>query len=137
MTKRIIEVPEKSDVFQASRSTFEKFGFSAAVAAGGLLFISGQVGVRPDGSTAETVAEQAEWAFKRTAEILRWEGLTMADLVEVVSYHVDINNTLADVIPVKNRYFEKPFPAWTIIGIQGLARPELKLEIRSVAALRK
>ena len=137
MVRRVLEVPQSSQVFQASRTGFDRFGYSPGVVSGGLLTLSGQVGVRPDGSTAETVAEQAEWAFRRTIEILSWEGLTMADLVEVITYHVDVNNNLKEFIPVKNRYFEKPYPAWTLLGIDALARPELKVEIVSVAALRR
>ena len=60
----------------------------------------------------------------------------MADLVEVVSYHVDLEKNLPDFMPAKTRYFQKPFPAWTIIGIQALALHELKVEVRSVAALK-
>lgn len=137
MARRVLEVPPNSLVFQASRSGFDRFGYAPGIVSGRLLTLSGQVGVRPDGSTAETVAEQAEWAFKRTTEILSWEGLTWADVVEVITYHVDINKNLAEFIPVKSRYFEKPYPTWTILGIEGLARPELKIEIVSVAALRE
>ncbi|MBR0642712.1 RidA family protein [Roseomonas hellenica] len=136
MGKRAIEIPKDNALFAGSQGSFDRFGYSPAVRAGGLLFIAGQVGIRPDGAVAETVAEQTEWALRRTAEILRLEGLTMADLVEVVSYHVDMANTLADFMPVKQRYSERPFPAWSIIGIDALTRPELKIEIRSIAAYR-
>lgn len=134
--KQILEIPQDNTVFGASSAAFEKYGYSPAVRAGGLLFIAGVVGVRPDGSVPDSAEEQAELAFRRTTEILRLEGLTMADLVEVVSYHVDVKNNLAEFIPVKERHFARPFPAWTIIGVEALARPVLKIEIRSVAALR-
>lgn len=134
--KQGLEVPKDNAVYGASQAAFEKYGYSPAVRAGGLLFIAGVVGVRPDGTVPETVAEQAELAFRRTAEILRLEGLSMADLVEVVSYQVGITDNLKDFLPVKERYFERPFPTWTIIGVEALARPPLKIEIRSIAALR-
>jgi enamine deaminase RidA (YjgF/YER057c/UK114 family) len=94
------------------------------------------VGFRPDGTIPESVAEQSELILQRTQELLRLEGLTMADLVEVVSYHVDLEKNLPDFIPAKQRHFRKPYPTWTIIGIQALALPELKVEVRSVAALK-
>jgi enamine deaminase RidA (YjgF/YER057c/UK114 family) len=84
-----------------------------------------------------SAGEQAELALQRTAGILRLEGLTMADLVEVVSFHVDLAKNLADFLPVKERYTVRPFPAWSIIGVDALAGPKLKIEIRSIAALRK
>jgi enamine deaminase RidA (YjgF/YER057c/UK114 family) len=137
MTKKALLPPEDSKMFQASRAGFQKFGYSPGVVAGGLLFIAGQVGIRPDGTVAESLTEQFEVAMKRTVEILSWEGLTLADLVEVVSYHVDLKNNLPEFLEAKPRFTEKPYPAWSIIGIDALARPEFKIEIRSVAALRK
>lgn len=134
MGKEAIQIPKDNALFAGSQAAFEKFGYSPAVRAGGLLFIAGLVGIRPDGTVPESIAEQTEWALRRTAEILRLEGLTMADLVEVVSYHVDIDRNLAEFLPVKERFMSRPFPGWSIIGIEGLTRPALKIEIRSIAA---
>ena len=78
--------------------------------------------------------EQTELAFVRLEEILRLEGLTMADLVEVVSYHVDLKANLDAFMPVKARHFARPYPAWTLIGVEALGLPELKIEIRATAA---
>ena len=135
--KQILEIPHDNAVFGVSSAAFEKYGYSPAVRAGGLLFIAGVVGVKPDGTVPESVAEQGELALLRTAEILRLQGLTMTDLVDIVSYHVDIGNTLHDFIPVKERHFQRPFPTWTIIGVEALARSPLKIEIRSIAAFRQ
>jgi len=136
MSKSIVKIPADHPQFKGDHWTFETYGYSAAVRAGGLLFIAGVVGFRPDGTIPESVAEQSELALQRTQALLHLEGLTMSDLVEVVSYHVDLEKNLPDFIPAKQRYFQKPFPAWTIIGIQSLALPELKVEVRSVAALK-
>jgi enamine deaminase RidA (YjgF/YER057c/UK114 family) len=86
MTKKALLPPEDSKMFQASRACFQKFGYSPGVVAGGLLFIAGQGGIRPDGTVAESLTEQFQLAMKRTVEILSWEGQTLADLVEIVSY---------------------------------------------------
>src|SRR5262249_47376932 len=85
-------------IFGGSFATFEKFGYSPAVRAGGLLFIAGVVGARPDGSVPDSVGEQAELAFQRTAEILRLERLTHADLCRVGSNHLDLKKNLADFL---------------------------------------
>ena len=69
--KEVLEIPKDNAIFGGSFATFEKFGYSPAVRAGGLLFIAGVVGARPDGSVPDSVGEQAELAFQRTAEILR------------------------------------------------------------------
>ena len=137
MAKTVSRIPDGNAVYGQSASAFEKYGYSPAVRAGGLLFIAGVVGVRTDGSVPGSVSEQAELALKRTAEILRLEGLGMSDLVEVVSYHVDIEQNLPEFMAVKERYFARPFPAWTILGVAALARPVLKVEVRSIAAFRE
>lgn len=82
------------------------------------------------------MAAQTELALIRIRELLRIAGLDFNDLVDVTSYHVDIENGLAEFIEAKNKFIKSPFPAWSIIGISGLSRPELKIEIRATAALR-
>lgn len=134
--KKVLEITNDNLIFGDSCSAFDQYGYSPAVRAGGLLFIAGSVGFHIDGSIPASVAEQSELAMLRIWEILRLEHLTMADLVEVISYHVDIHKNLASFMPVKERFFERPFPAWTIIGVEALALPELKIEIRAIAALR-
>lgn len=133
MTKKVLEIPADHPLFAATHGGYESYGYSPAVRAGNLLFIAGEVGFRPDGSIPESVAEQTEVALERTREVLRLQGLTLADLVDVVSYHVNLKETVDEFLPVKARYTERPFPAWSIIGVEALALPELKIEIRSVA----
>ena len=102
----------------------------------GAWHISGQIGLRPDGTVPDTVREQIEWAFKRAEAILRRLGLDFSDVVEMVSYHVDVGAQLSDFREVKSRYMRADFPAWTILGVAELARPALAVEIRLVAATR-
>lgn len=109
---------------------------SRPVRAGGLLFIAGQIGRRPDRKIGTAVAEQTELALQGTAEILRLEGPDMTDLVEVVSYHVDIHHNLEAFMAVKEHYTTQPYAAWSIIGVDALTSPDLQIEIRSIAALR-
>ncbi|WP_341963576.1 Rid family hydrolase [Pseudomonas sp. RC10] len=136
MSKSVVEIPEGNDVFGVSTQAFTDWQYAPAVRAGGLLFVAGLVGVKADGTVPVSVAEQTELAFQRIAEVLRLEGLGMGDLVEVVSYHVDLNQHLDDFLPVKKRHFVEPYPAWTLIGIEALGLPELKIEIKVVAALK-
>ncbi|MDB5608072.1 MAG: transrane protein [Bradyrhizobium sp.] len=62
MRKTALEIPADNPTFAASIGSYEKFGYSPAVRAGGLLFIAGQVGRRPDGKIGDTVTEQIELA---------------------------------------------------------------------------
>ena len=136
MASEVLEIPQGNEMFDLYRASFEKYGFSPAVKSRGFLFVSGQVGVRPDGTDAPSVTEQTEWALRRIEELLRLAGLEMRDIVEATSYHVDIETTLGDFMEAKSRLIQGPYPAWSIIGISGLSRPSLKVEIKCVAALR-
>jgi len=46
-----------------------------------LLFTNGQVGTRPDGTTPQTTAEQAEVAFERLGAVLTAARMGSADVV--------------------------------------------------------
>jgi len=128
-----LRLPENDPTF-GSNKVFDLFQYSPAVKAGGLLFIAGQVGLRADGSVPESAAEQIDLAFQRLGAILAHEGLGFEHLVELVSYHVDIDAQLATFRDVKQRYITRAFPAWTILGVASLARPNLFIELKAVAA---
>jgi len=115
---------------------FRTFNYAPAVAAGGLLFIAGQIGIRADGAVPGSVEEQIDLAFQRLGAILQAAGLGFEDLVELVSYHVDVDKQLAVFREIKDRYIKEEAPAWTILGVAALARPTLLVEIKAVAATR-
>jgi enamine deaminase RidA (YjgF/YER057c/UK114 family) len=97
------------------------------------LFTNGQVGTRPDGVTPGTTAEQTEVAFERLHAVLRAAGMGFADVVRFDVYFTD----RADVptfVAIRDRVMGAHKPGATLIVVQGLARPELKIEIEAVAA---
>ncbi|TKC86853.1 RidA family protein [Trinickia terrae] len=119
-----------------STEVFKAFNYAPAVAAGGLLFVAGQIGIRTDGTIPERVEEQIDLAFRRLGAVLAEAGLDFGDLVELVTYHVDIDKQLAAFREIKDHYIKENAPAWTILGVAALARPTLLVEIKAVAAMR-
>lgn len=117
-----------------STEVFKTFNYAPAVVAGGLLFVAGQIGIRADGTIPTSVEEQIELAFQRLGAILQEAGLGFDDLVELVSYHVGVDQQLAAFREIKDRYIKENAPAWTILGVAALARPTLFVEIKAVAA---
>ncbi|NKQ56946.1 RidA family protein [Amycolatopsis sp. K13G38] len=134
MTTYAVEIPADSEVFGETRGAFTRFGYSAAVRAHGLLYIAGTIGRRADGTVPESIEEQTEIAIRRIEKILRLENLDLTALVDVTSYHVDIHRHLPGFSEAKQRLITPPFPAWSMIGVDGLASPELLIEIRATAA---
>lgn len=134
-SKTTIALSNPHPVF-GSTEVFKTFNYAPAVAAGGLLFIAGQIGIRADGTVPSTVEEQIDLAFQRLGAILQAAGLGFEDLVELVSYHVDVDKQLTVFREIKDRYINADAPAWTILGVAALARPTLLVEIKAVAATR-
>lgn len=130
-----LRLPEDDPTF-GSNKVFDLFQYSPAVRAGGLVFIAGQVGIRPDGTIPDSAEAQIELAFQRLGAILKHEGLGFEHLVELVSYHVRIDEQLGAFREIKERFIKADFPAWTILGVASLARPNLLIEIKAVAAVK-
>lgn len=104
----------------------------SAPAQGRWLHIAGQVGVRPDGSLATGVADQADAAWSSLLAILADAGMGVDDLVKVTHYLVD-PAALAEYGPVRSRYLGAARPASTLLVVAALAKPEWLVEIDAIA----
>ncbi|WP_048646813.1 RidA family protein [Nitratireductor soli] len=99
------------------------------------LHVAGQIGVRPDGTIADTLEEQVEQLMKNFEAILASAKMNFADVVKINAYCL----TAADIITyagLRNRYFNGKPPATTAVVVAGLALPQWKIEADLVAAKR-
>lgn len=97
------------------------------------MWVSGQVGVGPDG-IPEGIEAQTRLAFDNMEAVLAEAGASMEDVVELTSFHVSMDDFQA-FRAVKSEYFPRPFPAWTAVGVSSLAGPSLLIEVRAVAVV--
>lgn len=97
------------------------------------LHISGQVGVRPDGATAEGCAAQAEACWANIANILEAAGMRVDDLVKVTTFLRDPAD-IAVARAARDRAIGDARPASTLVVVAGLASAEWLIEIEAVAA---
>jgi 2-iminobutanoate/2-iminopropanoate deaminase len=97
------------------------------------LYISGQLGIRPDGLIPERFEHQAEACFDSIAQILAEAGMQAADLVRLNAYLTDPVD-LATYMKVRDRHVGDPPPASTLLVVRALARPQFKVEIEATAA---
>lgn len=110
--------------------------YTDAVAAGGLLFVSGIVSVDTDGALvggADVVA-QTRRIFEIMGAILGASGCTFADVARVTVYLTDVEDRTR-INPVRQEVFGETLPASTLIEVSRLAVPGAKVEIECVAAL--
>jgi enamine deaminase RidA (YjgF/YER057c/UK114 family) len=100
------------------------------------LYLSGELGIGPDGRVPASGAEQAALCFDNVLAILAAGGMSAADLVRLTTYLTDPTE-LAAYMAVRDRYVGDPPPASTLLVVQALARPQFKIEIEAVAATYK
>ncbi|WP_340118249.1 RidA family protein [Pelagibius sp. 7325] len=121
----------RNAVFPANRhALYEMHGYSAAIASGDLLYVSGQVGSRPDGSPEPDFAEQVCLAFSNLEATLVAGGCTFDDIVDVTTFHTDPINQFETFMTVKSRIFsEPPYPNWTAVGVNWLAGFDFEIKV--------
>lgn len=122
-------------VFPAGRqSLYEQNRYSPAVRANGLLFVSGQVGSREDGSPEPELAAQVRLAFTNLNAVLAAAGCTFDDVVDVTVFVVDPQANLPTIWPVMQEFWgPAPHPTLTGIGVTWLYG--FQFEIKVVATL--
>jgi 2-iminobutanoate/2-iminopropanoate deaminase len=98
-----------------------------------LLYISGEVGVLPDGSLPSGVAAQAEACWQNIIAILADAGMTVADLVKITTYLVRPED-VAGAGAARAKYFGDARPGSATIIVSALVVPEWLIEIEAVAA---
>lgn len=118
-------------VFPANRhALYESHGYSAAIASGDLLFVSGQVGSRPDGSPEPDFAKQVRLAFANLEATLIAGGCHFDDIVDITTFHTDPENQFGVIMAVKDAIFPKaPYPNWTAIGATWLAGFDFEIKV--------
>jgi enamine deaminase RidA (YjgF/YER057c/UK114 family) len=112
----------------------ERFRYAPGVLIDDTLYIAGQVGRDEHLKVVEGTEAQFAQAFENVGKVLRAAGASFEDVVEMVTYHVDMRD-LPLFMEVKNRYFTNRVPAWTGIGVTCLAMPGLLVEIKCTARL--
>jgi len=122
---------QRDAVFPADRhALYEAHGYSAAIRSGGFLFVSGQVGSRPDGSPEPDFAQQVQLAFDNLEATLAAAGCGFDDIVDVTSFHTDPENQFETIMAVKNRIFSQPpYPTWTALGVTWLAGFDFEIKV--------
>lgn len=97
--------------------------YSQAVAAGGAIYLSGQVGLDP--ATGELVAggieAQARRVFSNLAAVAEAAGASLDAAVRVTIYLADFGD-FTTVNGVMQEFFKEPFPARVTIGAAALPR---------------
>jgi enamine deaminase RidA (YjgF/YER057c/UK114 family) len=100
------------------------------------VFVSGIIGMRPDGTMPPGAREQVELAFENLSKVLDAAGAAPADVVKVNLFvRDDFGLVRDDLREIRARYFTHDFPVSTLIQVAGFAGPEYRFEIEAIAAV--
>ncbi len=98
-----------------------------------LIFLSGQLGVRPDGSTPATIGEQADQVFANLITLLQAHGLDATSIVKLTTFMVAGQDGDA-VRAARLKHLGSHRPASTAIFVSQLVDPAWLVEVEAVAA---
>jgi 2-iminobutanoate/2-iminopropanoate deaminase len=97
------------------------------------LYVSGQVGVTPEGKVAQGAKAQIEQAWRNVLAVLEAAGMGPRDLVKVTTFLIDRADLQAGRA-VRDQMLQGAEPASTLVFVAGLASPDWLVEIEAVAA---
>jgi enamine deaminase RidA (YjgF/YER057c/UK114 family) len=122
---------QRKAIFPPNRhALYETHGYSAAIRSDNLLFVSGQVGSRDDGSPEPDFEAQVRRAFANLEATLGATGCGFDDIVDMTTFHTDPENQFETIMRVKGEIFpQPPFPNWTAVGVTWLAGFDFEIKV--------
>jgi enamine deaminase RidA (YjgF/YER057c/UK114 family) len=111
----------RSVIPKGMQALHDQFHFAPAVRVGKNVFCSGQLGAGSDGTLDPDPAAQITQAFENVRSVLEEAGASLADVVELNSFHVGLNEHIGIFMQVRDGFVKEPYPAWTAIGVAELA----------------
>lgn len=122
------------EFYAAPDSALRTLPFSEAVAAGDLLFLSGQIGVIPGTLTVVPggLEPEAAQALENIKGVLERHGSSMDKVVKCTVFIADMKEWPAFNV-VYRRYFKAPYPARSAVGSNGLALGA-RVEVECIAS---
>jgi enamine deaminase RidA (YjgF/YER057c/UK114 family) len=126
---------KREAIFPPNRhALYEAHRYSAAIRSGDLLFVSGQVGSRDDGSPEPVFEEQVRLAFANLKAVLAAASCTFEDVIDVTTFHTDPETQFETMMAVRDAEIgEPPYPNWTAVGVNWLAG--FDFEIKAIARI--
>ena len=120
----------------------ELYHYNPAVKAGNQLYLSGVMASVPgyDITTGgevdkESMSTAFRAAFKEAEMVLTEAGASWSDVVDITTFHTDIDAQIYPFADVKDEFIKAPYPAWTAIDVDRLFSPEAITEIKIIAVM--
>jgi enamine deaminase RidA (YjgF/YER057c/UK114 family) len=118
-------------IFPANpHALYKEHGYSPAIASGDLLFVSGMVGAREDGSPEPDLKAQVQLAFDNLEGVLTAAGGSFDDVVDLTFFMIDPEASVGLVIEgMKKAFPREPLPNVTAVGVNWLAGFQVEIKV--------
>ena len=104
--------------------------YSQAIQAGDFIFVSGQIGVKPNGEVAEGSEGQTHQVLKNLQEILKEAGADFSDVVKFTIFLSSMDD-FETVNEIYASYVKKPYPARATVEVARLPK-DLLVEMEAI-----
>lgn len=104
-------------------------------AGSGLVFVSGQVPVAPDGSIPSTLAQQADQVYANIVAVLAAKGVPPQNIIKLTTFYVETDDPDDSVRKARAKYLGEHRPASTAVCVRALVDPRWKIEIDAIAVM--
>ena len=115
--------------------------FSQGVQVGNVLTMAGQIAVDDNGNTPDDLKSQMIMCYENILKILDHFGGTLENVVDETWFVTDIEECMENVSEIfaerEKIYGCKPEVSQTLIGVNALVQPNLKIEIKCIAHIEK
>lgn len=113
------------------------YGYAPVLRVGDTVIVSGI----PAGGPGASYEEKVRWMYERATELLEEAGASIADVVELTTFHAEPADSAAfraefeRYMPIHREFFGEHRPAWTAVGTTALLSPTAPVEMRVVAVV--
>jgi 2-iminobutanoate/2-iminopropanoate deaminase len=113
---------------------FRGITYEHAAVVGDFVFLAGQVSRDAQGQTVapNDTAGQTKQVYANLRRVLEYAGCQPSDVVKVTTYLVDAADTQL-VLAAHKAFFEDHRPPHTLVSVNGLTRPDMRLEVDVIA----
>ena len=113
---------------------YRQHGYSPAIRSGDLLFVSGMVGARQDGTPEPDLQAQIQLAFENLQGVLQAAGGGFDNVVDLTFFMTDPDQSVGFVLEAMKKAFPaEPLPNVTAVGVNWLT--SFQFEVKVIARL--